>query len=135
LEEVWKRWEVENDLISKYYIESVTDNIEGLRIVLSDATDESKKVEILFEDSVHVYRSTDESFRQSTINKLDEHYGAEFYRNRTFFIVTNSEYIQWLSLQSYGISDSEPVYHFSILAVDSVVDVIAAYEPKISKLY
>lgn len=135
MEEVWEIWEVGNDLITKYYIESVADNIEGFRIVLSDATDESKKVEILFEDSVHAYRSTDESFRQRTINKLDEHYGTEFYRNSTFFMVTNSEYIQWLSLQSYGIADSESVYHFSILAIDSVVDVIAAYEPKISKLY
>lgn len=33
--------------------------------------------------------------------------------------------------QSYGIAESEPLIHFSFLAVDSIVDVIAAYEPKI----
>ncbi|KKO54063.1 hypothetical protein [Paenibacillus sp. DMB20] len=135
MEEIWRIWEVGNEMKSKYYVESIIDNIEGFRILLSEANDESKKVEILFEDSVHAYRSTDESFRQSTINYLDEYYGTEFYRDRTFFKVSNSKYIQWLSLQSFGIADSEPVHHFSILAVDSVVDIIAAYEPKISKLY
>ncbi|WP_068786946.1 hypothetical protein [Paenibacillus phocaensis] len=135
MEESWGIWEVGNDVTSKYYVESINDTIEGFRILLSDANDEFKKVEILFEDSVHAYRSTDESFRQSTINKLDEQYGTEFYKDRTFFKVTNSEYIQWLSLQSFGIADSEQVHHFSILAVDSIVDIIAAYEPKVSKLY
>ena len=119
---------------SKYYIESISDSINGFRIVLSDANDESKRVEVLFEESVHAYRSTDESFRQSTINNLDGRYGTEFFRDNTFFKVTNSEYIHWLSLQSYGIAESETIFHFSFLAVDSIVDVIAAYEPKVSKL-
>lgn len=134
MEEDWQKWEVGSDLSAKYYIESISDSINGFRILLSDANDESKKVEVLFEDSVHAYRSTDESFRQSTINNLDERYGTEFFRDNTFFKVTNSEYIHWLSLQSYEIAESESIFHFSFLAVDSVVDVVAAYDPKVSKL-
>lgn len=134
MEENWQRWEVGSDLSAKYYIESISDSIDGFRILLSDANDESKKVEVLFEDSIHAYRSTDESFRQSTINNLDEQYGTEFFRDNTFFKVTNSEYIHWLSLQSYGIAESESIFHFSFLAVDSVVDVVAAYEPNVSIL-
>lgn len=130
MQENWERWEPISGLSSKYYVESLSDSIEGFRILLSDAYDEYKKVEVLFEDSVHAYRSTDESFRQSVINKIDERYGTEFYSEWTFFKVTNSEYIQWLSEQSYGIAES--LTHFSILAGDSIVDVIAAYEPKIA---
>ncbi|KKC50156.1 hypothetical protein VE23_24420 [Paenibacillus sp. D9] len=134
MEKNWQRWEVEvgSDLSSKYYVESISDSINGFRILLSDANDESKRVEVLFEDSVRAYRSTDESF--STINNLDGRYGTEFFSDNTFFKVTNSEYIHWLSLQSYGIAESETFFHFSFLAVDSIVDVIAAYEPKASKL-
>jgi hypothetical protein len=133
VEENWERWEPISDLSSKYYIESISDSIKGFSVLLSDANDENKKVEVLFEDSVHAYRSTDESFRQITINSIDERYGTKFYAECTFFKVTNSEYIQWLSGQSYGIADSESLLHFSFLAVDSIVDVIAAYEPKINK--
>lgn len=131
MKEIWHRWEIGSEFSSKYYIESISDSINGFRILFSDATNESKKVEVLFEDSVHAYRSTDESFRQSTINDIDERYGTEFYQNYTFFKVTNSEYIFWISHQSYGIAEAESLYHFSFLAVDSVLDVIAAYEPKI----
>lgn len=35
-------------------------------------------------------------------------------------------------LRSYCL---EQMQHFSILAVDSIVDIIAAYEPKVSKLF
>ncbi|GAC43779.1 hypothetical protein [Paenibacillus popilliae] len=133
MQENWERWEPVSGLSSKYYIKSLSDSIEGFKLFLFDANDEKKKVEVVFEDSVHAYRSTDESFRQSTINTINERYGTEFYAEWTFFKVTNSGYIRWLSEQSYGIAESEPLIHFSILAGDSIVDVIAAYEPKIKK--
>ena len=116
---------------SKYYVESLSDSIKGFRILLSDVNDEKKKVEVTFKDSVHAYRSTDESFRQSSINIIDEKYGTEFYAEWTFFEINNSKYIQWLSEQSYGIAESETLIHFSFVARDSIVDVIAAYEPEI----
>ncbi|WP_027092746.1 hypothetical protein [Cohnella thermotolerans] len=132
--EKWIRWIPNNEISLKYYIESITDNIEGLRIRLSNANNESDRIEVVFENSVHAYRSTDESYMQNVINKLDEQYGSKFYQENTFFKVENSEYIHWLSLQSYGIAKSEPLEHFSFLGVDSVIDVIAAYEPEINKL-
>ncbi|MDQ0087496.1 hypothetical protein J2T12_000890 [Paenibacillus anaericanus] len=133
MEENWERWEPISDLTSKYYVESISDSVKGFSVLLSDAKDENKKIEVLFEESVHAYRSTDESFRQNTINSVDERYGTEFYVDCTFFKITNSEYIQWLSDQSYGIADSESLFHFSFLAVDSVLDIIATYEPKFNK--
>jgi hypothetical protein len=64
VQENWEHWEPVFGLSSKYYVESLSDSIEGFRILLSDAYDENKKVEVIFEDSVHAYRSTDESFRR-----------------------------------------------------------------------
>jgi hypothetical protein len=49
------------------------------------------------------------------------------------FKVANSEYLEWISNQSYGIAETEKLTHFSIIAVDSIIDIIAAYEPKIEK--
>lgn len=126
--------DIEQELNVKYYIDSINDTINGLCILLSEVNDASLRVKVLFEHSVHAYRSTDESYRSNTINYLQDSYGVNFYRERTFFEITDSEYIQWLSKQSQGISDLEQISHYSILAVNSIVDVIAAYEPKIIRL-
>lgn len=58
----WIKWEPIDSLSSKYYIESTSDGLDEFKVVLSDANNEKKKVEVIFKDSVHAYRSTDESF-------------------------------------------------------------------------
>ena len=131
LSEQWIQWKPINNLSPKYYIKSISDDIEGLKILLSDVKNEKQIVKIMFDDSTHSYRSTDESFRLSTINSLDKKYGTKFYSEWTFFKVDNSKYISWLSEQSYEIAESENLMHFSLIAVDSIVDVIAAYEPSV----
>lgn len=90
-----------------------------------------KKVKIVFKYSVHAYRSTDESFRQKTIFELSNKYGEKFIAEWSLFKVRNSEYIQWLLEQSYEIIESESLIHFVFVALDSIFEVIAAYEPKI----
>ncbi|MCR6106975.1 hypothetical protein HXA34_11810 [Salipaludibacillus agaradhaerens] len=134
MNEQWERWEPIKRLSNKYYIESISDSIKCFKITLCESNDERKKVEVIFDDSVHAYRSTDESFNLKTINTLDEHYGTRFYSNWTFFKVNNSEYTNWLYEQSYGIAASQPLIHFCLIASDSIVDVIAAYEPKIERI-
>lgn len=134
MDEKWAYMDIEQELNVKYYIDSINDTINGLCILLSEVNDASLRVKVLFEHSVHAYRSTDESYRSNTINYLQDSYGVNFYRERTFFEITDSEYIQWLSKQSQGVSDLEQISHYSFLAVNSIVDVIAAYEPKIIRL-
>ena len=129
--EKWAKWLPIEGLSMKYYVDEISDCMEGFVIKLSDSMDESKKIKVIFGDSVWAYRSTDESLRQETINLLDKKYGAEFYAEYTFFKVTDSEYIKWIEAQSYKIFDSKTLIHFSIIAVDSIVDVIATYEPEI----
>ena len=100
--EHWERWEPIRSLSSKYYIDSISDGIREFRIVLSDSCDEKKKIHVVFENSVDAYRSTDESFRQSTVADLGERYGNEFYGDWTFFKVTNSTYISWFLILEEG---------------------------------
>ena len=98
-------------------------------MVLNDHSDLKQKILIFFESSIHAYRSTDESFRLRTLDMLDKTYGSSFYTQWTFFKVQNSSYFLWLSEQSYKIAKEEHLTHFSFLASNSIVDVIAAYEP------
>lgn len=121
-------------LAPKYYVDSISDSVSGFELVLSEVADENKRLRIVFEDSVHAYRSTDESFRQKTVQFLEEQYGCEFFSTWTFFQVGKSEYLQWLSDQSHGVLEAEYLCHFAFLATDSVVDVVAAYEPRVENV-
>jgi hypothetical protein len=131
MEDIWERWEPVSEVSQKYYVDTIIDNIEGLKIVLSDSINEESKIVIFFNNSVHAYRSTDESYRQKMLNDIDKKYGTKFYSEWTLFKVTNSEYLKWISNQSFGIAKSENLTHFIIVAIDSIIDIIAAYEPKI----
>lgn len=134
MNEIWERWVPTTEISKKYYINSIIDDIQGLKIILSDAEIEDSKIEIVFDNSVHAYRSTDESYRQKMLNYIDEKYGTEFYSEWTLFKVVNSEYLEWICNQSFDIAELEELNHFSIIAVDSIIDIIAAYEPIINKL-
>lgn len=135
MHEIWNRWEPVNNLAKKYYIESITERIDDkFKILLSDAEDEKKKVLISFPHGVDAHRNTNESYILSTLTSLKTHYGTEFYSDWTFFKVENSEYLKWISEQSYGIYEDCKFTHFCILAVDSMVDIITNYEPTVTFL-
>lgn len=131
MKEQWAKWEPIKGLSSKYYIDSISDNIKEFRVILSDTQDEKKKVHVVFENSVDAYRSTDESFRLDMLYSIDKQYGTKFYAEWTFFKVTNSQYLTWISEQSFGITNNLHFIHFSFLAVDSVLDILTTYEPKV----
>ncbi len=131
MREQWIKWEPINNLADKYYIESVSESLEGFSLVLFQPKNEQEKVVIKFANSVDSFRRTTETFTYLTIDTLDDAYGSDFYGRWTFFKIKNSEYLQWLSRQSYKISEERNFTHFCFLAVDSVVDVIANYEPEV----
>ena len=61
---------------------------------------------------------------------LSEHYGDSFYGTWTFFKVSNSEYLRWLSNQSFETMNST-FMHFTFVTGNSILDVICTYEPKV----
>jgi hypothetical protein len=129
MDEQWIKWEPIQGLSRHYCVDLVSDSFDGFLIQLSDAENEKNKVEIKFWNSVVAYRSTYETYRHHLLVDLNETYGSEFHAEWALFTVKNSDYIKWLSEQSYGISDSTTITHFSIIGGESIVDVIANYDP------
>lgn len=130
--EQWHRWEPLSGLHPKYYIDSISDDLAGFEVLLSEAAHPDKKVRILFKNGVDVYRNTNESFTNELIANLHANYGRSFYVNWTFFKVTDSEYLAWLSRTSSGISDTRPLQHFVILSVETALEIINDYEPEVT---
>lgn len=131
MQEEWTRWKPIEGLAEKYDIDYILDGTNGLIIRVYEDNDPAKKIDVIFERYTDSYRHTKESFRSELIHSLDNKYGKSFYTKGTFFKVTGSEYIKWLSNASNTYSDMFPLIHFCILGVDSVVDVIARYEPTV----
>lgn len=132
--EKWIKWEPITNLSDTYYIDSIIDNCDGFKIILSESKNEHNKLTVTFESSVDFYSKTDETFVGSIINELNQSYGTKFYSEWTFFKRIDSDYIKQLSKQSSGIADSRGLIHFSFIAADSLLDVIASYEPKVERI-
>lgn len=126
--EKWIRWEPLKDLSGKYYLDSFVWPEEGLIIELSNEN-KGKKIQILFDGSIDAFRYTNESFCFKIFGDLSKQYGDDFYKNFSFFKVTNSEYLKWLSEKSLTWSNQFPFMHFCILGGDEVIDILARYEP------
>lgn len=129
--EEWTRWQPVQGLGPKYFIDSISDNLDGLQIILFEKRAKKERVIITFEDSVDGYIRMDETYRYKLILDLGEKYGLDFYGDWTFFKVTNSSFLKWISEQSCTISDHRHLIHFSILAGDSVLDIVSGLEPKV----
>jgi hypothetical protein len=84
MSEEWIRWEPGSDLAGQYYIDAILDEIKEFKVVLSEVN-EKHKVIITFENSVHVYKRADETYRYKLFLDLDEKYGGDFYANWPFF--------------------------------------------------
>ena len=127
--EQWTRWEPIPNLAPMYYIKSVYDDINGLKIILSEYKNIHNELHITFKNSVDFFVKTDETFISSIMNDLYEKHNTKSYTEWSFFKVTNSRHIKMLSKQSYGVADSRDFMHFSFISIDSLLEVVADYEP------
>lgn len=135
-QEKWTQWKPLEGLANEYDIISITLAGKEFKILLGDARDDSPDVRISYNDYfISEFRSTSETFRLSTISYLDKKYGGDFYSEWSFFKIEDSQYLKWLSEQSYGISDDCRLTHFCILTDDDFFDFIASKEPKVEFVY
>lgn len=126
--EIWSRWEPDvPNLACKYYIASICYNYEDFRVILEEEGGDHK-IELLF-SAISSFCITDEGRRLKLYDKLSDSYGTDFYRSWTFFKVEQSEYLKWLSIQSYEISDICKVQHFALLGIESVLDIRPLLKP------
>lgn len=129
MEEQWERWKPIDGLARKYDIADIIDDVDGFVVTLFDISDKHQRLILQFQHSVEAYHVANETLRHRVIVDLDTRYGTEFYGNWTFFIVTHSSYIRWLSKQSCTISDGMELVHYSILAANAVLDIAAISQP------
>ncbi|MFA5998755.1 MAG: hypothetical protein WC747_01920 [Candidatus Babeliales bacterium] len=128
--EKWTRWEPINGLSGKYYLDYFAWSEKGFVVELISGKKE-KRIQILFDDYIDSFRYTNESFCFKIFGDLSDQYGDDFYGDWSFFKVTNSEYLKWLSDKSRTWSDQIQFIHFCILGGDEVIDIVTNYEPKV----
>lgn len=117
------------DLCSMYDVRSIKDIIGGLFIelipdsIVVTENEKYKTIYIHWPGSYISYMDSDSGAR-NMIN-LDKD------NNRwTFFIIKESEYVDFIKNDSYGIKGNN-LEHFCIIGTNSVVDILAYYEPQI----
>lgn len=128
--EKWIKWEPLEEIKGKFYIDAICDDINGLRFALSN---EKAKIEVIFNGFVASYRSIEEGYKQKAIYEMQGDYDSSYFRNASFFIIKNSEYIAWLCEESYDIY-TRNLIHFVICEYNSFVDIITTEEPTIKIL-
>lgn len=130
--EQWSKWHPIENLSEKYYIESIIDHMGDIcKILLADSNQRTNKILVTFQGSGDGYRLTHQDLQVSIKNMLKEQYGISFYEQWTFFRVTHSDYIQWLSKESGQWSDNFGFQHFVLFGSDVIVDIISSREPKV----
>ena len=107
--EVWHKWEPTPKITGNYKIGDFGFTYDGFKVIVEHR--ESKQtVEVLFEGSIQAFRSTDEGRRLKLGYDLRAKYGADFLRYWSFFKVERSEYLEWISEQSYENSDGHHLH-------------------------
>lgn len=134
MEEKWRQWHPieELDLIPKYYLHGVLDDVDGLRIFLEGFNGESP-VTVQFPGYVVSYRCTEEQAAFLTLSKITGQIGCHAFSSWTFFAVENSPYIQQIAYESQGIYPAQNLMHFAIIHADGILEVITSEPPQICK--
>jgi len=162
--ENWKLWKIfEEKKDHKYYIESIKQDAENLKLIISSyITNPNKKNEpftlylcdsikienvfderaglekvnsykVFFNNSIKAYRVFDEHCRLNLYSELVQKYGNDFLRKHNYFIVENSEYIKWFRKNSIGLNATVNLNHFVLMDSETVVEIIATNEPLVEK--
>lgn len=129
--EQWIRWEPIQGLEGKYYLDDFSWSKKGFIVeLIHEKKDE--KIQILFDNYIDAFRYTNESFYLTILDNASPKHETRFYANFSFYKITNSEYLVWLSKQSAEWSDLFNFTHFCILGGDEVIDIVTNYEPKVT---
>lgn len=122
--EGWIKWEPIQDSTILYYMTNISYDTPGLTILLEQKNNSNKKISMLFDAHIASYFFTDLTHRS---NKSK--YAQVLEMDQKFFTILHSNYLQRLSVQSGGISDTRDLIHFAIVALDGIIDVASPFEP------
>jgi hypothetical protein len=123
LSEKWIRWELKEGLEKKYDID-ILENIDNkLLVKLSDAKN-IKKLNLEWDGSMEFYIHSYETARDKLCENPDV-------MKWTFFKIENSEYLKWIKENFTKIYENRELYHFCIVGINFVLDVVANDYPTI----
>ncbi|WP_214759617.1 hypothetical protein [Exiguobacterium sp. s129] len=130
----WEKWIPLESIPARLYKESLIDDGDSLRIILSDET-EGQKYSFLFDCLVLSYRNSDEGSRIRMLEHLDKHYAHLEYGNWTLFKVKNSSYLEWFTRESLKRYESiVEMEHYVFLTSNDVIEVLSVDAPTITKV-
>ena len=129
--EQWLIWSPDNAWNQKYQQLDIKLYQNDLIILARDLSGKTKDIIIRFEDFSSIYRVRDINYCIDELEEIEEAYGKDFYKNRTFFMLANSGYIEWLHADSFGILGFSSE-HYVFVFTDCIVDVVYANEPVIT---
>lgn len=128
--EIWSYWTPANIEKSDYDIYSICDIGINLIIVLVSVNKKNQELHITFTNA-HSFKSTIELYTIARMHMAYEKQTRQFFLGRQFYKILHSKYIQAISEESDGASDSDQLEHYTIVTDDSVLDVLCDNEPTI----
>lgn len=128
-EQIIEPWVIPNvDSSANYYIEAIHDDYEGFRILLRSSILESKMLRISFNDKLS-YRTTYESFYLKLWSNMNEGIFG-----KTFYIISNSYYIDYFNDQTLDIYKDWKIQHYAIYTISDCIDILSIQQPIIEWL-
>lgn len=130
--EKWILWNPPFGILAPvYYGAEIIDNINNLKIMVIGVKNISQNINVIFNNTVYSYRSTDESSFQETASRVIKLNNGPYYGEGAIFKVIHSTYIQWLIDESEGSIEPNGIIHFLIRTENSYIEIISSSEPEI----
>jgi hypothetical protein len=127
-QEVFKLWKPITDVPRSWNWRGLGDSPSGLVVELEDGDDPSRVLRISF-GITEAYRACDESKRLKTLKAIGEQHPN--LRGYTFFIIENSEFLEWFHGESLGIWIERPITHYQVCTSGDIIDVLSEVEPTV----
>jgi hypothetical protein len=124
----FRKWKPFAEYPDELYCEGIHDDYEGIRILIrKDRKDSMRRIKF---DHVFGYRVADESYKLKTIEALPDDGSIE----GPFFILEESDYLEYFHEETLGIYRDMGIEHYCIYLCNDCIDVLSSYEPEAKDL-
>lgn len=127
--EIWKPFNIANEPTLKRQIE-IANNTESLNAIFKQA---NKNIIAQYTGGWYSYKVTISIAFEEKIKFLRQHKKINIPQDVFIFKVENSDYLQWLKEESYGVYEygNFKMEHFVFIGSNIVFEVLATCEPTI----
>ncbi len=118
----FENWEIESPKQINLFMSELTDGFNGVKISLSNIENSQLLIEIYF-PSVLIYTVSEESGRIKFL-----------YDNETIGVFNKakkSTFMEWFNDQSRNFYNSDKIYHYNIVSLNKIIDVISDQIPNV----